>query len=64
MTDKQNSNVDSPCVNWCQINPQNKYCFGCYRTIEEIAAWSDLNESEKQAVWEKLSQRKLLISSD
>jgi predicted Fe-S protein YdhL (DUF1289 family) len=43
--------IGSPCVNWCDMNPTSDYCYGCFRSIEEIASWSNLSEAEKEAVW-------------
>ena len=50
--------VPSPCVNWCEINPENQFCRGCYRTLTEIAEWSDLSDLEKLEVLSKLPSRK------
>jgi predicted Fe-S protein YdhL (DUF1289 family) len=50
--------VPSPCINWCDINPENGFCRGCYRTLSEIADWSELSNSDKLEVWEKLETRK------
>jgi predicted Fe-S protein YdhL (DUF1289 family) len=50
--------VPSPCINWCDINPENGYCRGCYRTLTEIADWSDLTNPEKLEVWTQLPSRK------
>ncbi|WP_083657578.1 DUF1289 domain-containing protein [Polynucleobacter sphagniphilus] len=50
--------VPSPCINWCDIDPLNGYCRGCYRTLNEIAAWSELTNEDKLKVWEQLHARK------
>ncbi|PJI79438.1 DUF1289 domain-containing protein [Polynucleobacter brandtiae] len=50
--------TSSPCINWCDIDPANGYCFGCFRTLAEIADWSNLSDSEKLGVWETLKVRK------
>ncbi|QWD90690.1 DUF1289 domain-containing protein [Polynucleobacter sp. MWH-Braz-FAM2G] len=50
--------VPSPCINWCDINPENGYCRGCYRTLSEIANWSDLTNPEKLEIWSLLPSRK------
>ncbi|MBU3561013.1 DUF1289 domain-containing protein [Polynucleobacter hallstattensis] len=50
--------VPSPCINWCDINPDNGFCRGCYRTLTEIADWSELSNSDKLEVLEKLKARK------
>jgi len=49
--------VPSPCINWCDINPDNGFCRGCYRTLSEIADWSELSNSNKLEVLEKLKTR-------
>jgi len=33
------SDVASPCVNICKIDAVSGLCFGCRRTIAEIARW-------------------------
>ena len=33
------------------------WCEGCLRTLDEIAAWSVLEDHEKRAVWKLLPQR-------
>jgi len=50
--------IPSPCINWCDINPENGFCRGCYRTLAEIADWSDLSNPEKLEIWSKLKARK------
>ncbi|MGA2779384.1 MAG: DUF1289 domain-containing protein [Steroidobacteraceae bacterium] len=39
----------SPCINICSLDEQG-YCRGCYRTIEEIAAWSRLTAAQQWTV--------------
>ncbi|MEI6611463.1 DUF1289 domain-containing protein [Polynucleobacter sp.] len=50
--------VPSPCINWCDMNPENGYCRGCYRTLTEIAEWSEFSNTEKLEVWSQLETRK------
>jgi predicted Fe-S protein YdhL (DUF1289 family) len=50
--------IGSPCVNWCEMNPLNHYCFGCYRSMNEISSWTTFSELEKQGVWDDLQKRK------
>jgi len=33
-------------------------CEGCQRTIDEIAAWSRMEDHEKRAVWQLIEQRR------
>ncbi|CAN1517239.1 COG3313 Predicted Fe-S protein [Burkholderiaceae bacterium] len=52
------ASIASPCINWCEINPSNGFCRGCFRTLEEIAIWSSANEVEKLAICHQLPERK------
>lgn len=47
----------SPCVGVCVVNPQTQLCDGCFRTLDEIAAWWDYTAEQKQAVLNKLEER-------
>lgn len=33
-------------------------CAGCLRTLDEIAAWSVLDDAQRAAVWEAIRQRR------
>jgi len=50
--------VASPCNNICRMNPATAVCEGCYRTLDEIAAWSGLSHEEKRAVLAQLPARR------
>jgi len=50
--------VPSPCVSICRMDPVSGWCEGCQRTIDEIAAWSSLNDLQKLRVWQALPQRR------
>jgi len=52
--------VPSPCNSVCRMNPATGWCEGCYRTIEEIAVWSRLDDDEKRTVWRLLDERRTL----
>jgi predicted Fe-S protein YdhL (DUF1289 family) len=52
------SPVASPCIDICRIDAASGWCEGCYRTIDEIAAWSRLDDAGKRAVWLLLDQRR------
>ncbi|WP_269144634.1 DUF1289 domain-containing protein [Nitrogeniibacter aestuarii] len=49
--------VESPCTNVCQMNPATGYCLGCYRTIEEITAWSRLDDAGKRVILRNVAER-------
>ena len=48
--------VLSPCISVCRMNGEG-VCEGCFRTLDEIAGWSSMDEGEKRQVWQQLEQR-------
>jgi predicted Fe-S protein YdhL (DUF1289 family) len=49
--------VPSPCVNICKIDPFTGICFGCRRSLDEIAGWSQMGDADKLVVWRQLPGR-------
>ncbi|WP_112183012.1 DUF1289 domain-containing protein [Methylibium petroleiphilum] len=49
----------SPCVGVCRIEQASGLCAGCLRTLDEIAAWSKLDETGRERVWVQLDERRL-----
>jgi uncharacterized protein len=52
------SPVPSPCISICKMNASSGWCEGCWRSIDEIARWSQMGEDEKRAVWAQLAERR------
>ena len=52
------SRVPSPCIDVCRIDAASGWCEGCLRTIDEIAAWSALDDDAKRAVLAALPPRR------
>jgi len=52
------TSVPSPCVSICKIDPASGLCVGCLRTIDEIAAWSVLDDDARRAVWARILSRR------
>lgn len=50
-------NVPSPCVSVCAMDAASGWCGGCLRTIDEIAAWSVMDDAQKRQVWQLIGQR-------
>ena len=50
--------LPSPCVSVCEIDPGTRYCRGCLRTSEEIAAWRDLDFDARLALLDRLRDRR------
>ena len=53
--------MPSPCVNVCRMDEATGLCEGCQRTIDEIAAWSSLDDAAKRGVWRELRERRELL---
>jgi hypothetical protein len=52
------SDVPSPCNSVCRMSPATGFCEGCFRSLDEIAAWSRMDDDEKRAVWRLLDERR------
>jgi hypothetical protein len=53
----QRDEIESPCVKLCVIHPEERLCLGCFRTIEEISAWSRLSPEARRSVMADLPSR-------
>jgi predicted Fe-S protein YdhL (DUF1289 family) len=52
-----NMSKETPCIAVCMIDPRTSLCFGCGRTLPEIARWGRMDASERQAVMAQLDSR-------
>jgi predicted Fe-S protein YdhL (DUF1289 family) len=50
--------VPSPCISVCKIDDATGLCTGCLRTLDEIAAWSVLDDGQRRAVWRAIKMRR------
>ena len=50
MTTAPQKGVPSPCIQVCRMHADSGLCEGCLRTIDEIAAWSQLDDPAKRRV--------------
>jgi len=49
--------VPSPCVSLCKMDSATEICEGCYRTLDEIAAWGRMGDEAKREVWQLIARR-------
>ncbi|MCT4557306.1 MAG: DUF1289 domain-containing protein [Pelagimonas sp.] len=49
--------IESPCINICVIHPESRICTGCYRSIDEITAWSKMAPDARSKIMAELPQR-------
>lgn len=54
----------SPCISVCRIDEATGLCAGCDRTLDEIARWGSMTESQKGAVWRSIDARRAHRSID
>ena len=50
--------IASPCINVCRMDEQTGLCSGCFRTIEEIAAWSGIDDSRRLSILAAVAGRR------
>lgn len=50
--------VSTPCIKVCRIDPESRLCTGCWRSLDEIAAWGGMSEADRLAVMAGLPARK------
>jgi hypothetical protein len=55
--------IDSPCVRVCVVHPGAGLCVGCFRTPDEIAAWSRMPPEARRAVMDALPGREPLLTA-
>ncbi len=49
--------TETPCIAVCMIDPRSSLCFGCGRTLPEIARWHRMERAERLAVMDGLRAR-------
>ena len=48
---------ETPCIAVCMMDPRTDLCFGCGRTLPEIARWHGMESAERLAVMAQLPSR-------
>ena len=54
---KRSGEITSPCISVCQMDAATAMCKGCFRTRDEIAAWSSAGDQSKLAIWASIEER-------
>ena len=54
-----NQEVNSPCVGICSVDDLSGLCVGCFRTMDEISQWWDMNDAERNKVMSQLADRQM-----
>ena len=53
----------SPCLNICSLDAQG-ICRGCFRSLEEIAAWMRMSAKDQWATVERADARRLAAEKE
>jgi uncharacterized protein len=48
---------ETPCIAVCLIDPGTSLCFGCGRTLGEIARWHRMESAERHSLMAELPAR-------
>jgi uncharacterized protein len=49
--------IETPCIAVCMMDPRSNLCFGCGRTLAEIARWHRMESAERLSVMAELAAR-------
>ena len=49
--------ISSPCIKVCTMDARAGICAGCGRTLDEIARWGQMTESDRLAIMKTLGAR-------
>ena len=48
---------ETPCIAVCMMDPRTNLCFGCGRTLPEIARWHRMEGAQRREVMAQLPAR-------
>lgn len=56
--------IKTPCIKVCVVDGESGLCLGCFRKLNEVAAWARLSDAERDAILAELPSRRSLISPE
>lgn len=56
--------IQSPCINICKMDATSALCIGCFRTIEEITAWSRSDDATRAHILASVARRRMDNETD
>ena len=57
MSENTQNEIQSPCIGVCSVDDSTGMCLGCYRTIDEIKGWWDMNPKDQKNLLIALEER-------
>lgn len=55
--------METPCIKVCVIDPGTRLCVGCARSLDEIAAWGTLSDTDRLRIMAELPDRHIGIAA-
>lgn len=52
--------ITSPCTNICKMDATSGLCQGCFRTLDEITAWSRIDDPARSEILANIASRRLV----
>jgi len=59
MTENNYLKKISPCIGICELDLESDLCVGCLRTSQEIAIWSQIDNTKAMQIMEETKNRTL-----
>lgn len=59
MSENTQNEIQSPCVGICTMDDTTGLCLGCYRSLDEIKGWWDMNPQDQKKLLAALEERQL-----
>lgn len=50
--------IASPCINLCQMDPVSGLCRGCFRTLDEITRWTQIDDAGRVTIISAAARRR------
>lgn len=58
LADRPPPPIKTPCIKVCVVDGESGLCLGCYRQLNEVAAWARFTDAEREAILSELPSRK------
>jgi predicted Fe-S protein YdhL (DUF1289 family) len=56
--DRPPAPIRTPCIKVCIVDGESGLCLGCYRTLQEVAAWASFSEATREQLMAELPARR------
>jgi predicted Fe-S protein YdhL (DUF1289 family) len=51
------TDLETPCIKICVLDPASKHCLGCGRSLAEIERWTVFSDEERRRIMAELPRR-------